>query len=72
MTGLSPGQNVVVERGTVSAEFDTIAAVGTAGSGGTGVDLTTPLTNGHGIGAAFTVLTTGATLSGGLQIRVKR
>ena len=61
VTGLSPGQNVVVERGTVSAEFDTIATVGTAGSGGTGVDLTTPLTNAHGTGAAFTVYATDPT-----------
>jgi len=61
VTGLSPGQNVVVERGTVSAEFDTIATVGTAGSGGTGVDLTTPLTNAHGSGAAFTVYATDPT-----------
>src|SRR5205823_9116882 len=35
--------------------------VGTAGSGGTGVDLTTPLTNGHGIGGAFTVYATDPT-----------
>src|SRR6476646_2674608 len=61
VTGLSPGQNVVVERATVSAEFDTIATVGTAGSGGTGVDLTTPLTNAHGTGAAFTVYATDPT-----------
>jgi hypothetical protein len=59
--GLAAGQKVVVERGTVSAEFDTIAAVGTAGAAGTGVDLTSPLTNAHGSGAAFTVYTTDPT-----------
>ncbi|TML43864.1 MAG: hypothetical protein E6G19_10980, partial [Actinobacteria bacterium] len=61
VTGLAAGQKVVVERGTVSAEFDTIANVGTAGAGGTGVDLTTPLINGHGTGAAFTVYATDPT-----------
>jgi hypothetical protein len=55
--GLAAGQKVVIERSNVAAEFNTIANVGTAGSGGTGVDLSTPLTNGHGTGASFTVYT---------------
>jgi hypothetical protein len=61
VTGLAAGQKVVVERGTVTAEFDTIATVGTAGALGTGVTLTDPLTNAHGSGAAFTVYATDPT-----------
>jgi hypothetical protein len=56
-TGLVAGQKVVIQRSNVAAEFNTIANVGTAGATGTGVDLTAPLTNAHGIGASFTVYT---------------
>ena len=55
--GLAPGQKVVIERSNVAAEFNSIKTVGTAGPLGTGIDLDTPLTNGHGSGAAFTVYT---------------
>jgi len=57
VSGLAVGQKVVIERSNVAAEFNTIANVGTAGSGGTGIDLSTPLTNAHGSGAPFTVYT---------------
>src|SRR5204863_104698 len=57
VNGLAAGQTVVIQRSNVAAEFNTIAHVGTAGAVGTGVDLTAPLTNAHGTGAAFTVYT---------------
>ncbi|HYX76614.1 MAG TPA: hypothetical protein VE757_05500, partial [Gaiellaceae bacterium] len=57
VAGLAAGQKVVIQRSNVAAEFNTIANVGTAGAVGTGVDLTAPLTNAHGTGAAFTVYT---------------
>ena len=61
VAGLAAGQNVVLERGTASRELNTITAVGTAGSGGTGVDLATPLTKAHVSGGAFTVYATDPT-----------
>src|SRR5437764_1333819 len=57
VNGLAAGQTVVIQRSNVAAEFNTIASVGTAGAVGTGVNLTAPLTNAHGTGAAFTVYT---------------
>src|SRR5438046_2033568 len=57
VNGLAAGQTVVIQRSNVAAEFNTIAHVGTAGAVGTGVNLTAPLTNAHGTGAAFTVYT---------------
>ncbi|MGN6430023.1 MAG: hypothetical protein ACTHNB_04720 [Gaiellaceae bacterium] len=57
VAGLAAGQTVVIQRSNVAAEFNTIASVGTDGAGGTGVTLTSPLTNAHGTGAAFTVYT---------------
>src|SRR5207248_6169526 len=50
-------QNVVIEAATASAELVTISSVGTAGSAGTGVTLTAPLTKAHASGGAFTVYT---------------
>ena len=61
VTGLAAGQNVVLERGTASAELATIASVGTAGTAGTGVTLTAPLTKAHVSGGAFTVYATDPT-----------
>jgi hypothetical protein len=61
INGLAAGQKVVIERSNVAAEFDTITNVGTAGALGTGVDLGSPLTNGHGTGASFTVYSTDPT-----------
>jgi hypothetical protein len=55
IAGLAAGQKVVIERSNVAAEFNTITNVGTPGALGTGIDLATPLTNGHGSGASFTV-----------------
>src|SRR5437868_6370676 len=57
VSGLSAGQNVVIETATASAELVSIASVGTAGSAGTGVTLTAPLTKAHASGGAFTVYT---------------
>jgi phospholipase C len=57
VTGLSAGQTLVLENATANSELATIVNVGTAGSGGTGVDLTAPLTKAHASGAAMTVAT---------------
>jgi acid phosphatase len=57
VTGLSAGQTVVLENATVRSELATIATVGAAGSGGTGVDLTGPLAKAHNSGGAFSVYT---------------
>jgi hypothetical protein len=63
VAGLAAGQNVVLERGTASNEFDTIASVGPAdpidGSGV--VTLGTPLVKPHVTGGAFTVYATDPT-----------
>jgi hypothetical protein len=61
VTGLAPGQKVVIQRSSAVAEFNSITNVGTAGAGGTGVDLATPLANAHPSGAAFTVYATDPT-----------
>jgi acid phosphatase len=61
VAGLSAGQTVVIETATVRAETAVIAAVGTAGLLGTGVDLTAPLTIAHASGVAFTVYATDPT-----------
>jgi len=61
VAGLAPGQTVVVQTGTAVAELAAIQSVGTAGSGGTGVTLTSSLVNAHPSGAAFTVYATDPT-----------
>ena len=61
VTGLSAGQNVVLESGTATSELATIASVGTAGSGGTGVNLTAPTAKAHALNGAFTVYATDPT-----------
>src|SRR5436309_6444642 len=55
VTGLAAGQKIVIERSSANAEFATIAAVGTAGAAGTGVDLRAALTKAHPSGASLTV-----------------
>ena len=58
VTPFSVGQTIWIDA-TSEAEQVTIAAVGTAGSGGTGLDLTTPLTKAHASGRpAYVSLTT--------------
>ncbi len=57
VTGLAGGQTVVLENATANSELATIASVGTAGSGGTGVTLSAPLTKAHASGTGFTVYT---------------
>ena len=47
ITGLANGQTLVLDNGNTSNELATISNVGTAGSGGTGVDLTAPLAKAH-------------------------
>jgi hypothetical protein len=61
VAGLSAGQTIVLENATVNAELAVIAVVGTAGPGGTGVDLTAPLTKNHAIGANVQVAATDPT-----------
>jgi len=61
VAGLAAGQSVVIETGTVNAETAVIVAVGTEGSGGTGVDLTLPLTKAHASGAPIAVTATDPT-----------
>jgi hypothetical protein len=46
VTGFSAGQQITIDTGT-SRESATIASVGTAGAGGTGITLTAPTTNAH-------------------------
>jgi hypothetical protein len=65
VTGLAAGQNVVVDRGTANAEFNTIASVGPPANppldnSGT-VTLGSALTKAHLANAAFTVYTTDPT-----------
>ncbi|MGB2875138.1 MAG: hypothetical protein WBB76_06650 [Gaiellaceae bacterium] len=60
VAGLSPGQTIVIETGTANAELAVISNVGTAGPGGTGVDLTQGLTNAHASGKSVTVTATDA------------
>jgi beta-glucosidase len=58
VTPFAAGQTIWIDA-TSDAEQATIAAVGTAGSGGTGVDLTTPLVKAHANGRpAYVSLTT--------------
>ena len=57
-TPFSAGQKIWIDV-TSDAEQATIANVGTAGSGGTGIDLTAPLARAHASGRpAYTTLTT--------------
>ncbi|HEV8402002.1 MAG TPA: alkaline phosphatase family protein [Candidatus Limnocylindrales bacterium] len=59
--GLAAGQTLVIDNGNASNELATIANVGTAGGGGTGVDLTAPLAKAHTAGAQVNVTATDPT-----------
>ena len=52
VAGFTVGQTVAVGTGTTQ-EAATIAAIGTAGAAGTGIDLTAPLAIAHASGAGF-------------------
>jgi hypothetical protein len=60
--GMVVNHQIVIDSGA-NLEVDTIQAVGTAGAGGTGVTLTTPLTNPHATGAQVYDAGTGINLS---------
>jgi fructan beta-fructosidase len=75
VAGLAVGGWVVIGFGTADAETRTIAGpvgatgtfTGTAGSSGTGINLSAPLTAAHPAGAALRSLGTGVTLSSPLS-----
>ena len=67
VTGFTVGHQVSIDAGA-NNEVGTIASVGTAGSGGTGVTLTAPLTNAHASGVPVQDLGTGITLAAALTI----
>jgi hypothetical protein len=60
------GDKVAVDVGFGNVEYDTVTAVGTAGSGGTGITLANPLTGAHASGDPVQDLGSGITLSSGL------
>ena len=62
ITGMTVGHLIKVDTGA-NLEVRTITSVGTAGSGGTGIDLSSGLTNSHASGAGARDLGTGVTLS---------
>jgi hypothetical protein len=57
------GETVAIDVGFDNAEYRTITAVGTAGSGGTGITLASPLANAHQNGASAQDLGSGVTLT---------
>jgi hypothetical protein len=65
VTNMVAGEAISVDSGG-SIEYGTIQTVGTAGSGGTGVTLTAPLTSGHASGVAARDLGSGVTLTAAL------
>ena len=67
VTGMTAGHQIRVDTGA-NLEVDTIAAVGTAGSAGTGITLTAPLVSAHATGAAAQDLGTGVTLTAPLAV----
>ena len=55
VNGLAAGQVIVLDNAQAANELATIASVGTAGAGGTGVTLTAPLAKAHPTGAQVNV-----------------
>ena len=55
VNGLAAGQVIVLDNAQVANELATILSVGTAGAGGTGVNLTAGLTKAHASGAQVNV-----------------
>jgi PKD domain len=62
VTGMTVGDLIKIDTGA-NLEVRTITSVGTAGSGGTGIGLTSGLTNAHASGAGARDLGTGVTLT---------
>jgi len=63
VTNMVVGERLAIDVGFSQQEFDPITAVGTAGSGGTGVTLANPLASAHVSGASIQDLGSGVTLS---------
>jgi hypothetical protein len=62
VTNMRAGETISIDTGA-NQEVDAIATVGTAGAGGTGVTLTTPLTINHAAGVPAQDIGTGLTLA---------
>ncbi len=60
------GDKVAVDVGFGNVEYNTVTSVGTAGAGGTGIDLSTPLSGAHASGNPVQDLGSGITLTAGL------
>ncbi len=63
VTNMVVGERIALDVGFSNVEYDTITAVGTAGSGGTGVTLQTALAGPHDSGASAQDLGSGITLT---------
>lgn len=57
------GENIAIDAGFPTVEYDQITSVGSAGSNGTGIGLATPLTTTHASGAAAQDLGSGITVT---------
>jgi hypothetical protein len=66
VTNMVAGEKIAIDAGFSNVDYDTISAVGTAGSGGTGVTLANPLGSAHVSGAVAQDLGSGITLTSGL------
>jgi hypothetical protein len=63
VTNMVAGERIALDVGFSNVEYDKITAVGTAGSGGTGVTLQTALAGPHAAGASAQDLGSGITLT---------
>ncbi|MGZ4318548.1 MAG: PKD domain-containing protein [Gaiellaceae bacterium] len=63
VTNMVAGERIALDVGFSNVEYDKITAVGTAGSGGTGVTLQTALAGAHANGASAQDLGSGITLT---------
>ena len=60
------GEKVAVDIGSADVEYNTVAVVGSSGSGGSGITLSTPLAKAHSAGASTSDLGSGITLGAAL------
>ena len=67
VTNMVAGERIGIDAGFQNVEYGKIAAVGTAGAGGTGVTLQSPLSFAHAGGAAAQDLGSGITLTSPLS-----
>jgi hypothetical protein len=67
VTGLTAGTTLIIDTGA-GRESDTITSVGTAGAGGTGLTLATPLAGDHAAGVAVSDPGTGISFSPALSL----